>query len=278
MSAIGQNMRRVSNRLTRQIALRWGETFPMYVVSEYPKSGGTWLGRMVADCLEIPLPRHTNLPLAMTCVVHNHWGYDPRLRRCIYLYRDGRDVMVSFYFHRMRWIHNERNPKYAGHAQKYEAMFGKGYDKDDTVANLARFIEHEFANPRDCRQNWRDHLSEWFGPGDDATGRPQVAYVSYEQLREDCATHLARVCEKASGKNPDQWLVGHTVEKWSMERTTGRKPGEENRGDLVRKGVAGDWVNHFSREAGEMFDRLAGDMLVRLGYEPDRGWVDRYEL
>lgn len=274
MSAIGQNMRRVSNRLTRQIALRWGETFPMYVVSEYPKSGGTWLGRMVADCLEIPLPRHTNLPLAMTCVVHNHWGYDPRLRRCIYLYRDGRDVMVSFYFHRMRWIHNERNPKYAGHAQKYEAMFGKGYDKDDTVANLARFIEHEFANPRDSRLTWRQHVESWGAPD----GHEHVAYVSYEQLREDCAGHLKRIVEHVAGRPIEDWRVDMAVDKFSMQRATGRKPGEEDRTTLIRKGVVGDWVNHFSREAAEVFDRLAGDTLVRLGYEADRGWVSRYEL
>jgi hypothetical protein len=271
-------MRRISNQVTRSIVLNFGDRFPMFVIAEYPKSGGTWLGRMVADVLRVPFPRHTCMPLAMTCVVHNHWKYDARLgERTIYLYRDGRDVMASFYFHRMRWIASGA-AHYRKRAREYERLLGKGYDPADTKKHMARFIEHEFATPRDCRQNWRDHLGEWFGPGDDAPGRPAIAYVSYELLRGDCATHLARICEKASGKQPDPWLVEHTVEKWSMERTTGRRPGEEDRGDLVRKGVAGDWVNHFNREAAEVFDRLAGDMLVRLGYEADRGWVDRYQL
>lgn len=271
-------MRRISNRLTRAVVLGYGDRFPMYVVAEYPKSGGTWLGRMVADVLRVPFPRHTNLPLAMTCVVHNHWRFDPRLRdRTIYLYRDGRDVMTSLYFHRMRWIASGAT-HYRKRAETYERLFGTGYDPADSKAHMARFIRHEFANPRDCRQNWREHLSEWFGPWDDEAGRAEIAYVSYEQLREDCAGHLARVCEKVAGKAPDPWLVQATVEKWSMERAAGRRPGEENRADLIRKGVVGDWVNHFSPEAARVFDELSGEVLVRLGFEADRGWIERYEL
>lgn len=271
-------LRRISNRVTRQTVLRYGESFPMYVVAEYPKSGGTWLGRMVADVLRVPFPRHTSMPLAMTCVVHNHWVYHPRLEgRTVYLYRDGRDVMTSFYFHRMRWVATNA-PHYRRRAERYHRIFGTGYDPADSKEHMARFIEDEFSRPRDCRRNWPDHVRDWFGTDTGGGGRPGVAYVSYEQLREDCAGHLARVCEQISGKAPDPWLVQTTVDKWSMERATGRKPGEENRGDLVRKGVVGDWVNHFSPEAARLFDRIAGDMLVRLGYEPDRDWVDRYEL
>ncbi len=271
-------MRRISNQITRQIVLRAGDAFPMYVISEYPKSGGTWLGRMVADVLRIPFPRHTNMPLAMTCVVHNHWKFDPRLKnRTIYLYRDGRDVMVSFYFHRMRWI--EKGARhYRKRAAEYERLFGRGYDPADIHTNLPKFIEHEFAHPRDCRQNWHDHTLAWFGPGDDASGREGFAYVSYEQLRSDCVGAIARVCKEVSGKDPDPWLVETTVEKWSMERSEGRKPGQEARGELVRKGVVGDWVNHFTTQAAQVFDHHAGDMLVRLGYEPDRDWINRYEL
>ena len=40
----------------------------------------------------------------------------------------------------------------------------------------------------------------------------------------------------------------------------------------VRKGIVGDWKNYFSREAGEVFDRHCGDVMVRLGYEADRDW------
>ena len=42
-----------------------------------------------------------------------------------------------------------------------------------------------------------------------------------------------------------------------------------------RKGVAGDWRNHFTPEAAHVFDSIAGELLVESGYEPDRSWVER---
>jgi hypothetical protein len=277
MHPLTPHMRRVSNQITRQIAMRYGDRFPMYSLSEYPKSGGTWLGRMVSDVLRIPFPRHTSLPLAMTCVVHGHWTYHPRLRgRAIYLYRDGRDAMTSLYFHRMRWLRSgtaDDNRR----LRALKSLFGESFDPDDSRRYMAGFIEHEFTNPRSSRVTWRDHVMEWFGPGERGKGRDGVVYVSYEQLREDCAGALARICTELTGKAPDSWLVATTVEKWSMERETGRKPGQEDRSVLVRKGIVGDWKNHFTREAAEVFDTLAGDALVRLGYEPDRAWAQRHE-
>lgn len=276
MHPVAHVLFRVSNQVTRWNLLHHGAAFPMYSVTEYPKSGGTWLTRMTADVLGVPFPWRSCSPVAMASVVHNHWPYHPRMRgRVVYMYRDGRDIMVSFYFHRLRWIHHPQNPRYLKFRPVYDRLFGKGYDWEDCRAHLARFMEHEFAHPNDCRQTWREHLESWLGPGNDARGREGVSYVSYEQLREDCGGALARVAGELSGKEPEAWRVKMAVEKFSMERMTGRRPGQESKGEFIRKGVVGDWVNHFTRESAELFDRLAGDMLVRLGYERDRSWVSR---
>ena len=47
------------------------------------------------------------------------------------------------------------------------------------------------------------------------------------------------------------------------------------RGTLTK--FAGDWRNHLTREAAEIFDHYCGDMLVAAGYEPDRSWVEGCE-
>jgi hypothetical protein len=41
----------------------------------------------------------------------------------------------------------------------------------------------------------------------------------------------------------------------------------------MRKGVIGDWRNHFTEEACKVFDQFAGNELIRLGYEKDHSWV-----
>ncbi len=266
-------MRRVSHRITKQVAERYGDSIPFFYVSEYPKSGGSWLGKMLADCLQAAYPQHSLFPIGMRAVLHNHWLCNSKLSRVAYVYRDGRDIMVSYYFYRMRNIRRKFSPIDTELGRVYERLFGAGYDPDDAVGNLPRFIEHEFRNPRQTPVTWPQHINSWFERRQD----PDVAFVSYEQLLDDCTGAVSRVLETISDAPVDPWRIDLAVDKYSMVRQTGRAPGEEIRGTFIRKGVAGDWKNHFSPEAAQIFDDLAGDTLVALGYEPDRSWVGRVE-
>ncbi len=270
MKLVQHGMRRASDSMTRLVGLRYGASFPFYYISEYPKSGGTWLSRMVADALQLPFPQHAALPLGFSCVVQNHWTHHPRMSRAIYLYRDGRDIMVSYFFHRLRIIQKRSAPRWGKIAAEYDRIFGKGYDPEDTKRLLPRFIENEFARPRGCRTNWRDHVDSWMN----VRRRAEIAYVSYEELLSDCGCALSRVTAHVSGKPVEGWRIDMAVEKFSMRRQTGRTGGTEDRSSFIRKGVAGDWRNHFTRESAQVFDDLAGDVLLALGYERDRSWVE----
>ena len=265
---------RLAKKTTRWIGVRWGESFPFYYVSEHPKSGGTWLARMVSDYLELPFPRYIRLPIGFSCVIQNHWPYDQRLRRVFYIYRDGRDVMTSFYFDRVRIARYSKRPGSTYVGRTYEKLLGRNYDPQDVVRHLPRFMEYEFSHPgRGTPLNWREHVEAWYHP----ERRGAITYLSYEELRRDCAGALGRAIEEITGEAVDPWRIETTVEKMSMRRLTGRDPGHGDITQHIRKGIVGDWKNHFSREAAEVFNELAGDILVRLGYEADRHWVDRYE-
>ena len=52
----------------------------------------------------------------------------------------------------------------------------------------------------------------------------------------------------------------------------GRRPGDENAHSHYRKGVPGDWRNHFEAVHVERFKRSYNDVLLRLGYETDPDW------
>jgi len=58
----------------------------------------------------------------------------------------------------------------------------------------------------------------------------------------------------------------------SFEFITGRKNGHERSKEFFRKGIHGDWVNHFTTDEKKVFKDLAGDMLVRLGFESNNNW------
>lgn len=262
---------RTSPNLTRSIGLRWGHTFPFLYVAEYQKSGGTWLSHMIADYLGLPFPQRSVLPVACAAVIHNHFEHDGRLRPAVYLYRDGRDVMVSLYFARMRRILDDHDPQpmlRAGTRLFYERSFGRSFDPADATANMAKFIEIEML--RRHRANWPHHVSRWCDSQNDG-----VVLVSYEELLGAPKETLRRVLTMLDRGPIDEEKLGQSVDRYTFERMTGRRRGQEDRGSFIRRGVAGDWKNHFDQAAREVFDSFAGPLLVELGYEPDRSWAGR---
>lgn len=265
-----QQMRRVSNLVNRFVATRWGPAMPWYFVVEYPKSGGTWLGRMIADVLNLPFPQKSVFPIGHPAVLHSHWNHMPRLRGVAYLERDGRDIMVSAFFHRMRLMLTAPPKDQPRMRRELEKILGGPFDHTDARTHLPAFMEHLFRHPWGARMTWVEHVDQWHPAG----GLPGVVYVSYEQLRTDPCQHLKRVVEALVDMPIEDWRIEMAVEKFSIERQTGRAAGQEDAKHFIRKGVVGDWANHFSPEAAAVFDRLAGETLVRLGYEPDRSWVE----
>jgi hypothetical protein len=52
-------------------------------------------------------------------------------------------------------------------------------------------------------------------------------------------------------------------------RSGGRRAGQEDTASHYRKGVAGDWVDHFTPVHVEAFQERFGGLLDRLGYAED---------
>lgn len=63
-------------------------------------------------------------------------------------------------------------------------------------------------------------------------------------------------------------VYGHRFEA----KTKGRRAGTEDTGSHYRKGVAGDWVNHFTPAHVEAFKERFEGLLEELGYESSNDW------
>jgi lipopolysaccharide transport system ATP-binding protein len=55
-------------------------------------------------------------------------------------------------------------------------------------------------------------------------------------------------------------------------RTQGRNRGTEDLESHERKGIAGDWKNHFTDKIAKVVKKRYGDLLVATGYEKDNTW------
>jgi hypothetical protein len=257
-------------RLTEE-AHRHGWRQASAYVMEFPKCGGTWVKDMTAE-LVAQQAAATGRPRPP--VMHGHWRYTPHLRPAIYVLRDGRDVVVSLYFYHVR--HLLIGTVWAPQIDAYfRRVLGPGYDLDDVRANLPPFIaslsRHPFGGILRRSGNrrllpWPRHVADWHG-------RPGVLDVRYEDLLADAAGELGRIAAHI-GLPVAPADTAAIAARHSFEAVSGRRRGEEDRASFQRKGMAGDWRNHFTRAAGEAFRAFGGPTLVGLGYAADDTWID----
>lgn len=257
-------LRACSHFTTFFLGTRLPDAAPLVFVVGYPKSGTTWVCQVVADYLQLPFPKGSILPIACPAVVHGHETVWPRYRRGVYVLRDGRDVMASLYFHMAR-----RVPEGAPGARLRKKWFGGGTDLlEHPRKHFAAFVDRQMKKPFASRVNWGDHARTWL-----ENKNPKIALIQYEALLADGVGTLSKAAEILTGEPTDPDRARWAVEKFSFSRQSGRKAGTEDRKTFLRKGKAGDWSNHFTREAAEIFDRSCGRALVETGYAPDSAWV-----
>ena len=234
---------------------------PKIVLTEHPKSGGTWVGQMIAEYLGIPNPSN-RLPPRRRCIVHGHYLYVANANDTIVMWRDGRDVMVSHYYYHLL-IRSTVMPGWANAQRKRLDI----EDAHDVQRYLPRFIDYCFTDGPPWNMSWASFVETW-------KNRTGYVETSYEAMKENPKQEMKKILLYLSVHRIDDTKLDSCISKFSFENVTGRKPGEENAYCFVRKGIVGDWKNKFTREAREVFDHYAGQTLIDLGYETDRSWVD----
>jgi hypothetical protein len=237
------------------------DEFPLYIINEYPKSGGTWVGNMFARAMNIPFPIN-RFPAFGASVMHGHYLQPRGMKNVIIVYRDGRDVMVSWYHHCL--LHGEYGNNRLVNKTRKSVSFK---DYENIRRNMPEFIEYAFTRQKQPGFSYSDFIKFWHNRND-------VVYVRYEDLKNNTIKELRRIVFERSGKQLLANEAKNIVEEFSFSRMTGRKPGEENKTSFFRKGVVGDWRNYFCQRAKKVFDFYAGTYLIKLGYEESHTWTN----
>lgn len=247
--------------LSRIILINYfSSKIPYYIVNEYPKSGGSWLGQMIGDLLDIPFPRN-RFPILKPSIMHGHYLRRKTMHNVVILWRDGRDVMVSWYHHCLfkNEIDNHSLVKTVTNDLQLK-------DINAVKFNLPEFIEYSFEKQKHPSFSWATFVNSWINQSD-------VVYLHYEKMRENPVSELQRVVQELTSLKIDDNTVIKVVDKYSFAKMSKRVLGQENKTSFMRKGIVGDWKNYFSQEACEIFSEYAGSELIQLGYEDSSDWV-----
>lgn len=224
--------------LYRKLLLRYlHEKRELILVTEYPKSGASWLCQLLAQYAEMDFPRQ-KFPSKRQSVMHGHYLMEGKVRGpTVVFWRDPRDIMISWYFHCL--YKTDKN----NHKQVEFVQNTLGFkDIADIKSNLGRFISYSFNESNSPRFNLNHFYDSW-------GIRNDVVHSSYEALVDDPINELLRVCDELKLDNKSQLEVDEIVKANSFSAQAKRSPGEQNKASYLRKGVVGDWENHFTNES-----------------------------
>ena len=226
-------------------------------VAGYPKSGHTWFQNLVAGIIYGVDPEIAPDTLIQELVpdVHYKQYYKrfqtpmffkshhlprPEYKRVVYLLRDGRDAMVS-YFHFNR------------------ALYGSKIDF------LRMIAKGEYLFP--CK--WHDHVEQWLS-------NPYVAkmiVIKYENLLLQPIDELRTFCNFVGVRRSDDFLT-QVIEKCSFSKMS--KKEKESGWDnpvwpkdkpFVRRGEIGGYKDEMPPLVLNAFLGEASDTLRKCGYE-----------
>jgi alcohol sulfotransferase len=254
--------------LVRLALWRYGSNIKgQLLLTEFPKSGGTWLGEMIKDYLEIPFPRN-RAPIVGRSLLHGHNTFHPNYKdRVIALHRDGRDIMVSYYYH--LFFTSEHSADFFVDEQKKKFGFS---DFEDIKTNFPAFLTRMHEKPE---SSWRTTWGQFVLGYHD---KPGIATLSYENLLQNPFDTLKPIVSQFSDKDFDAEKLNEVIVFHNFENTKKRMQAQakaatvKSEKSFLRSGKAGGWKEIFNDESLAIFDHFNGEALVALGYEKDRNW------
>ena len=182
------------------------------------------------------------------------WINRPRPRandRCLVVLRDPRDLIVSL----VMSLAHSHTPNEITSLLRLPL---RNADRGDRIRIGIHLFTHWAAQFR----SWVGHPA---GPGE--------MRLDYADLIADEQTQFRRIFAFLNWQVPDE-VTTEVVSRHSFQSTSGgRRPGEENEFSHRRKGISGDWENHFTRETGAALEEACPGLLRAGGYvETDDWW------
>lgn len=164
-----------------------------------------------------------------------------------FIFRDPRDVVVSHVFYV-----TEMESRHVHHAY-YQSL--PDFNARLNVSILGR---------RDTDVEFPD-IADRFAPYLGWLNHPEVLSIHFEDLINDRTAALTRIMHHFLSRVPLQTPRERILNALESAINPTKSP-------TFRSGKTGEWTKHFTDEHKKIFKNVAGDLLVKLGYEKNHDW------
>ncbi|CAH6778213.1 amine sulfotransferase [Phodopus roborovskii] len=186
------------------------------------------------DFVKMPSPRIFTSHLPYYLVPK---GLKKKKAKILYIYRNPKDVLVSF-FHFSNWLIT--------------------LEATDTIEHyLEKFLDGKVVGS--C---WFDHIRGWYEHKHDFN----IMFLSYEDMKKDLRSSVLKICgflgKELNEDDMDAVVRQATFQNMkrdpraNYDNVIRHEIGTRNNGYFLRKGTIGDWKRHLTVEQNERFDMI----------------------
>lgn len=250
------------------------------------KTANVYESRMFNDNLDLFIKEnfidflvYTNADIRYVQSLNNFLGF--------HVVRDPRDIVVSAYFSHL-YSHSTQDwselVDYRAKLQNASRDDGLMLEMDFRKKQFEEMYNWDYSQPNVLEVKMEDLIKYPYDEMAKVFSFLQVPHTKYNVMKTLSfllTTILNRIQHKSKGifpfykrvKNiPMGILLGYVHHYRFSTLAEGRKQGQENSKSHFRKGIAGDWANHFNTEHRAYFKKNYNDLLLKLGYEKSSNW------
>lgn len=230
--------------------------FPTLHVNEFPKSGGTWLCRMLSDVLDRRFDDNRYPKFGAAVMKHHRTSFG--LTPTITVIRDPRDVAVSYFHHMLKAFTDDPFNKHGVRIMQNEVYNGRSAEASDDD-QLSAFIEKLTTAPVSPSFTWGDFYRY--------QTQQDSPILRYEDMRTDPLASIGSVLS-AVGADYSQTRLQEVIDANNIEKILAKrqKEGQQEGNFFIRKGKVGGWRDVLGDESIALIEKDAGDLLDRYGY------------
>ena len=172
-----------------------------------------------------------------------------------FIFRDPRDVVVSHVFYvtdmEARHVHHDY----------YQSL--PDFDARLRVSILGRPDMN--TRPEPGRRVEFSNIADRFAPYLGWLDQPEVLTIHFEDLIHDRTATLTRIMDHLLARSPIPTTRQLILDALETSINPKKSP-------TFRSGKTGEWKKHFTDEHKKIFKDVAGELLIKLGYEKDGNW------